>query len=206
MKESDGERSASPVSSTIRNTGKVYLTEASLGHFLRDRIDPEVIANRPVPGSGRRLQPDYRCDRLRLIVEFDGDAHYRSTKTIIGDVERDSLFASLGYRVVRIPYFVQLTTPVIADLFRGLARDYSDFLDFPHGFIASTVVMPADFCELGLVRFENDLCRFSYIRDDILQSLRRALEKRGDWRVICPPSRLQPWLGNPDGRGEIAMF
>jgi hypothetical protein len=174
---------------------RVYLTEGLLGQFLRDRVDQEVIANQPVPGSGRRLRPDYRCERWRLIVEFDGDAHYRSTKTIVGDVERDGLFLNLGYTVVRIPYFVQLTSPVIGDLFGVLARDHSDFLSFPHGFIASTVVMPADFCELGLARFEADLRRFDYIRDDILRSLRRAMKKRGDWRVICPPSRLRDWLG-----------
>lgn len=198
MEESDDEPPASPIRPMARNAGKVYLTEALLGHFLHDRVDREVIANRPVPGSGRRLQPDYRCDRLRLIVEFDGDAHYRSTKTIIGDADRDSLFTSLGYGVVRIPYFVQLTTPVIADLFGDLARDHSDFLDFSHGFIASTVIMPADFCELGLARFEADLRRFDYIRDDILESLRRAVKERGDWRVICPPSHRLVWLGETD--------
>jgi hypothetical protein len=182
----------------VRKSGKVYLTEALFGRFLHDRVDREVIANQRVPGSGRQLQPDFRCERCRLIVEFDGDPHYRSAKTIIGDAERDSLFASLGYRVVRIPYFVQLTTPVIKELFAGLTRDYSDFLDFPHGFIASTVVMPADFCELGLARFEDDLRRFDYIRDDILQSLRRAVKARGNWRLICPSSRRPKWLGETE--------
>ena len=73
-----------------------------------------------------------------------------------------------------MPYFVQLTQVVIADLFGQIARDHHDFLAFPRGFIASTVVMPADFCELGIARFEDDLDRFSYIRAEILDSLKRA--------------------------------
>jgi hypothetical protein len=86
----------------------VYLTESLLGRFLSERLDVNVVANQSVPGPGRRLQPDYRSDRHRLIVEFDGDAHYRSTRTIIGDAEQDAFFTGLGYRVIRIPYFVQL--------------------------------------------------------------------------------------------------
>lgn len=92
-----------------------------------------------------------------MIVEFDGDEHYRSVRKILGDVEREAVFAEAGYRVVCVPYFVQLTRPVITDLFGGLAQDHGDFLNFPHGFIADRVVMPADFCEAGIVRFERDL-------------------------------------------------
>ena len=181
---------------TMSNTGKsVYLTEPLLGDFLRERVDPRIVANEPLPKSGRRVRPDYRSERHRLIIEFDGDAHYRQARTILGDQERDQFFRDFGYRVIRVPYFVQLTTPVILHLFENLARDRSDFLDFPHGFIAPTVVMPADFSELGIARFDSDLSRFSYIRPEILQSLRAAVVGRGDWRLVCPPSRRQEWLG-----------
>jgi very-short-patch-repair endonuclease len=170
--------------------GGIYLTEALLGEFLRQRVDSDIVANQPVPGSGRRLRPDYQSEQWRLIVEFDGDAHYRQARTILGDAERDRFFVGLGYRVIRIPYFVQLTTAVIADLFGKAAEDQTDFLEFPHGFIADTVVMPSDFCELGIARFDADLSRFSYIRDELLQSLKAA------WRLVCPPSRQDQWLGD----------
>ena len=142
-----------------------YLVEASLGRFLRERVDDNVVPNSGVPGLARRFQPDFRSERHRLIVEFDGDDHYRSARRILGDRERDAVFSDAGYRVVRVPYFVQLTQVVIADLFGQIARDHHDFLAFPRGFIASTVVMPADFCELGIARFEDDLDRFRrYVR------------------------------------------
>jgi hypothetical protein len=170
-----------------------YLVEASLGRFLRERVDPEIIAGQIVSGLGRRYRPDFRSERHQLIVEFDGDEHYRSAKKILGDKERDEAFAVAGYRVVRIPYFVQLAGVVIAGLFGDVASSHEDFLQFPHGFIAKTVIMPADFCELGIARFEADLLRFSYIRHEILESLRRAAKTRGDWRVVYPPSRRAAW-------------
>jgi hypothetical protein len=87
-----------------RSSAGVYLTEQLLGDFLRECVDPDIVGDQPVPGSGRRIRPDYRSERNRLIVEFDGDAHYRQVRTILTDEVRDQFFAGLGYRVKRIPY------------------------------------------------------------------------------------------------------
>ena len=86
----------------------------------------------------------------------------------------------IGYTVVRIPYFVQLTEIVIRRVFAELILDPKDFLDFPQGFIASEVRFPANFCELGIVPFEADLVRFAYIKSEIFDSLERAAERLGD--------------------------
>jgi len=142
---------------------------------------------------GRRFRPDYHSEAHKLVVEFDGDQHYRSSRIVLGDGERDAFFTENGFRVIRIPYFVQLSRAVITHLFRDIAHTTSDFLNFPHGFIASTVVMPADFCELGIARFEDDLKRFGYIAGDILQSLSEATTTRHDWRTVYPPSRYKKW-------------
>jgi hypothetical protein len=86
-----------------------------------------------------------------------------------------------------------LSRAVITHLFGDIAHTTDDFLDFPHGFIASTVVMPADFCELGMARFEDNLERFGYIAAAILESLREAAAARGDWRTVYPLSRYEKW-------------
>jgi very-short-patch-repair endonuclease len=184
----------------MKSGGREYLTEVLLGQFLRERVDETFVANQPVPGLGRRFRPDYHSDRHKLVVEFDGDQHYRSSRIILGDVERDSFFTTNGFRVIRVPYFVQLSRAVIMHLFGQLAHTPDDFLNFPQGFIASTVVMPADFCELGIARFEDDLERFSYIAGDILQSLREAATARGDWRTVYPASRYEKWGPQAYGR------
>ena len=172
---------------------RLYLVEESLGEFLRDRLDPEIVRNRLVPGLARRFQPDYRSERYKMIVEFDGDQHYCVAKKVLEDVTRDEIFCTAGYRVVRIPYFVQLSGVVISRLFAELVVDQSDFLNFPHGFVADEVVFPANFCEVGIARFESDLAHFDCIKADILDSLRRAAERLGDWRLVYPPSRYAAW-------------
>jgi Protein of unknown function (DUF559) len=165
-----------------------YLDESSLGRFLRERLDPETLSNLRVPSIARQFRPDYRSEKHKLIVEFDGDQHYRSAKHVIEDKTRDQILTDAGYRVIRIPYFVQMTEPVIGVLFGHRIVNRDRFKDFPHGFISDTVVFPADFCELGVVQFVEDLERFAAIRADILGSLARAAAVRGDWRLVYPLS------------------
>jgi len=136
----------------------------------------------------QRFRPDYRSERHKLIVEFDGDQHYRRAIHVIGDAARDAIFIGVGYRIIRIPYFVQLTPPIIEIFFGDFLENYSNFKDYPHGFIDERVIFPADFCEIGIERFRSDLERFSPIRTDIEQSLRRACAAKGDWRLVYPPS------------------
>lgn len=174
-----------------------YLTEASLGRFLRERLDGDVVADRVVPDLGRRFRPDYRSERHRLVVEFDGDQHYRSAGHVLRDQERDAILRAAGYTVVHIPYFVQLDAATIGLLFGTLVTDQSAFKSFPHGFVAEKVVMPADFCELGVQRFLNDLERFVAVAGDIAASLRVAETRLGDWRLVYPPSLRHLGLKNP---------
>ncbi|WP_270777411.1 DUF559 domain-containing protein [Segatella buccae] len=68
-------------------------------------------------GKAYRIRPDYRCDELKLIVEFDGLPHYKDPKVIVKDADNQSAYESFGYKVVRIPYFIQLTKEVILQMF-----------------------------------------------------------------------------------------
>lgn len=167
---------------------RAYLEEVALGRFLRERLDPDVVYNKIVPGIVGRYRPDYRSERHKSIIEFDGNQHYQRAANILRDVEKDAVFVAAGYRVIRIPYFVQLDSKVIYLLFGNLVHDRSPLKDFPHGFIANEVVFPADFCELGIERFLSDLDRFSCITGEIWDSLRAASRRLGDRRLVCPPS------------------
>ena len=85
-------------------------------------IFPEVpedqwIHDKAIDGCRRRIRPDYRCDSLGLIIEFDGVQHYQQPDTIKKDQENQVFYEGLGYRVVRIPYFIQLTNDVIKTVF-----------------------------------------------------------------------------------------
>jgi hypothetical protein len=93
---------------------------------------------------------------------------------VLEDTQRDAMLIRASYRIIRFPYFVQFHPPVIEALFGEQIVNRSSLKDFPHGFIADTVVFPADFCELGIERFRRDLERFALIRAEILGSLVKA--------------------------------
>ena len=51
----------------------LYLTENNLKNILKE-IKPEFtfLHDKSVPDSkNRRMRPDFRCDELKLIIEFD---------------------------------------------------------------------------------------------------------------------------------------
>jgi very-short-patch-repair endonuclease len=79
-----------------QGTERPYLDELSLGQCLRERLDLEIVSNALVPALVRRFRPDYRSERHKLIVEFDGGQHYRSAKHVINDKARDQILTEAG--------------------------------------------------------------------------------------------------------------
>lgn len=160
---------------------KEYLTEKKLGEYL-NIIFPnyKFIHNRSVPNSNCRYRPDYRNDELKLIVEFDGYTHYTSSKTVYVDQVKDEIYKDMGYNIVRIPYFIQMSSKVIKYLFNVNVKIEQSY---PHGFIDEKVILPADYCEMGIRRFEGDLEYFKFISYDILESLTNKIENEFDYKA-----------------------
>lgn len=131
---------------------ELYLTEKKLGETL-EKIFPDVewIHNRKVPNSGINNRPDYRSDDLMLIVEFDGNRHYQQVDLIQKDCLKDATYEVMGYKVVRIPYFVQLSRDSIKLFFDKDIPEWEQVYD--HGFIADNCVLGGDFCGVGGNRF-----------------------------------------------------
>ena len=77
----------------------------------------EWIHDKAIDGIARRTRPDYRCERLKLIIEFDGVQHYQKPGRIKADFENQKLYEEHGYKVVRIPYFIQLSNSVVKTMF-----------------------------------------------------------------------------------------
>ena len=154
-----------------------YLDEKKLGQCLAEIFpDYKFIHDNAVPGSGISNRPDYRCEELKLIVEFDGYQHYCHIDTIFKDRLKDEAYTSMGYRIVRIPYFVQLTSDVVKHYFG--VDDIDMQINFPHGFIDDKgAKMPSEYCSLGIVRFMNELKELIFLRTDIINSLKAKLDK-----------------------------
>lgn len=105
--------------------------------------------------SHRLYRPDARCEELNLIVEFDGVPHYTSNSQVLSDMNRDIYFSELGYEVIRIPYWLQLSQLNIYHLF-GVDVDnnmcelrYSFYDTDSHGL----ETCPGAMCEAGRLRF-----------------------------------------------------
>ena len=79
--------------------------------------ESEWVHDKPIPNVGKRIRPDYRCDQLHLIIEFDGVQHYQKPETIRKDEVNQAFYENLGYKVVRVPYFIQLTNKVVKKMF-----------------------------------------------------------------------------------------
>jgi hypothetical protein len=70
-----------------------------------------------VNGIKHKKRPDYRSETLKIIIEFDGLQHYTNPDIIEKDLRHTELYQSLGYKVVRIPYFIQLSNKAVKTLF-----------------------------------------------------------------------------------------
>ncbi len=166
-----------------------YLTEKNLGLILNELFPRnDFIHDKSVPNSqNKRRRPDYRSEEKMLIIEFDGDSHYCKAQRIKSDTEKDEDYASLGYRIFRIPYFVQITPPVLNGIFNeNIAFEQR----YPNGFIDKKAVLPSDFCELGIELFKNDLVRFEYHAQEIIESLKEKIKEKGDAELVVPPSLI----------------
>lgn len=174
----------------MKRRAKSYgLTRKELGIVLKESVpNYTFIYDKAVPGSSLiGARPDYRCEELSLILEMNNFHHYCSPYQMFCDSKKyKDWHIILGYRVVNIPYFVQMCNGLISIVTKGRAKEYEQ--RFKHGFRGDSVILPAHFCEQGVELFKKDLEMFSFAKEEIIQSLRDKVEERGDISLVLPPS------------------
>jgi len=110
-----------------------------------------------------------------------GERHYCNTLKIKADREKNALAAKHGIKVIRFPYWIQLTDETLSH-YLGLAARITQ--NFPHGFI-TTEWYPASFCELGIERFMGELESLPpRIRSAVIDSLRARSMEHGTEYVL----------------------
>ena len=154
-----------------------YLTERKLAAALQELVGDRWAGGQvSLPGSRRRFDMAYRTNNATILVEYDGDEHYRDAMKIKADRQKDGLASENQMRLIRIPYWVQLDT-VMASHWFGV--DASIEQSFRHGFI-TTKLFPASFCELGVARFRRELKELpAAVRNAVISSLRERVEEHG---------------------------
>lgn len=112
-----------------------------------------------INGKHYRQRPDYRSETLKLIVEFDGLPHYKDPEIIFKDEENNHLYESLGYKVVRIPYFILLSNEAVKTLF-GVEIEEPLFDETKPSLGISGKNTPAFLCPLGIYRMAKEFIKF----------------------------------------------
>jgi hypothetical protein len=107
----------------------------------------------------RKVRPDYRSESIKLIIEFDGLQHYNNIEKIIGDIEKTKFYKELGYKVIRIPYFIQLTNKVVETLF-GVKVNEQLFNESIPSLGINGRNSPAYLCPEGIKRMAEEFTKF----------------------------------------------
>ena len=127
----------------------------TIDDWVHDKIIPREFTENKL----YRNRPDYRSEKLKLIVEFDGIHHYTNPDIILKDKNNIKLYQSFGYKVVRIPYFIQLTNKAVEQLFNVKVKEQL----FPDNIPSLTYKnrnTPAYLCPSGIERMRNELKQF----------------------------------------------
>lgn len=125
-----------------------------------DTLEEDWIHDKTLGSDcSRKVRPDFRNERKKLIIEFDGLQHYTNPKNIVKDKENSKYYESLGYKVVRIPYFIQLTKTVIKQMF-GVEINEEMFPNEYGSMGPNSGCTPAFIPHLGLVRMAQDFKKY----------------------------------------------
>ena len=124
---------------------------------IKDWIHDKTLGE--VNGVRYRTRPDYRSPKSRLIIEFDGLQHYTKPDIIEKDIKNTEQYKNLGYTVVRIPYFIQLSNNAVKTLFN---KEVSEDLFDESISSLSTIGQnsPAYLCPAGVKRMAEEFKKF----------------------------------------------
>ena len=99
---------------------------------FKNKIKIKVILNQIGFDIKNKIEADYFIEELGLIFEFDGPPHYNNPFKIVADERKKKLLENLTkngkktqVKIVRIPYYFQLTKDVAKFLFNDLIKHYS---------------------------------------------------------------------------------
>ena len=134
-----------------------------------------------------RKRPDYRSEYLKLIVEFDGLPHYQNPEQIKTDLYNKSLYESFGYKVVRIPYFIQLSNEVVKTLF-DVEVPIDLFDDKLPSLTINSKATPAFLCLEGIKRMAKEFKLISpsqYLTNlEYLKRIPKEESYRNGWEIL----------------------
>jgi hypothetical protein len=125
--------------------------------FNTDWVHDKALGE--INGVKYRTRPDYRSETLKLIIEFDGLPHYTKPDIILNDYRLNKIYSDLGYKVVRIPYFIQLTNKAVKTLF-NINIEENLFDESIPSLGVNSFNTPAYLCIAGIKRMASEFKKF----------------------------------------------
>lgn len=110
-------------------------------------------------GKSYRIRPDYLCEEEKIIIEFDGLQHYTNPENIRKDRKNQAIYEGEGFKVIRIPYFINLTKEVIQEMF-GITVIDEKFDPAVPSMSAKWSNTPAYCCYQGIMRMAEEFKRY----------------------------------------------
>lgn len=139
-----------PSTGVIRTGLDVYLKE--IFPDVDDWVHDKAVIH------GLKIRPDYRSETLKMIVEFDGLQHYQNPIQIIKDSKNTEEYEALGYKVVRIPYFIQLSKKAVKTMFGVNTHELFD--ESIPSLSSKCKNTPAFLCPQGIIRMASEFLKY----------------------------------------------
>ena len=141
-----------PITGLPRTTLKEYLNIIfpNINDWVFDKTTGLIDTT---TGKKSLRRPDARSEQFKLIIEIDGLPHYQNPDIIIRDDISTKFYEDYGYKVVRIPYFIQLSNKAVEQLFNVKVNTtlFDDNFTSLHPELRNT---PAYLCPLGIERMK----------------------------------------------------
>lgn len=135
---------------------KVIFPSIKEEEWIQNKKCPNIF----VDGKPKTYKPDFRNENLKLIIEVDGLLHYTQEQNVIGDREHNKAYLDAGYKLVRIPYFIQLSNNAVRKLFDVNVEEPLFDENIPSIPTPKNKGIPTQLCSEGLRRMAEEFHAF----------------------------------------------
>jgi len=163
----------------------------------------EILAQHPFSYQTRPRKASWKVDyyipEKKLVVEYDGPDHYTNIWKIKRDVTKDKYFSKDDFKIVRIPYWLQIQSSVSDYLFscqlsketeNEIAKQIykvSDVSEIMYSGLYQSQNTPANFIEKGRERFKNEFNSApKIVQESVRTTLKAYIHRVGDVDCVLP--------------------